>query len=207
MMREAILVAELLAAAGAGLAGGVFFAFSAFVMQGLKRLPTEDGIKAMNAINIAAVRPPLMILLFGTAAVCAGVMVALIVQRGFLTRLMEFGVALSLAGAVLYILGAVLVTMERNVPLNRALAEATDASGPMLWRTYLRDWVKWNHVRTVTCVVACVLLVYGTALQIPRPIIPSSYIAECMDLKTQEMVPCPPDDCPTCAVAPNSEEN
>jgi uncharacterized membrane protein len=116
------------------------------------------------------------------------------------------GLGAGLAGGVFFAFGAVLVTMGRNVPLNRALAEATDASGPMLWRTYLRDWVKWNHVRTVTCAVACVLLVYGTALQIPRPIIPS-YIADCMDLKTQQLAPCPPDDCPTCAVAPNSEEN
>src|SRR5262245_18157111 len=153
MMRDAILVAELLAALGAGLAGGVFFAFSAFVMRGLKRLPDQDGIAAMNAINVAAVRPPLMILLFGTAAVCRAVMVALIVTWGsHRIYLAESGAVLSLVGAVFYILGAVLVTMERNVPLNRALAEATDASGPMLWKMYLRDWVKWNHIRTATCV-------------------------------------------------------
>ena len=130
MMREAIHVAELLAAMGAGLASGVYFAFSAFVMQGLKRLPAEDGIKAMNAINVAAVRPPLMVLLFGTAAMCLAVVVSLVVTWGSpTTRLAESGMTMSLAGAVVYILGAVLVTMERNVPLNRALAAATDASG------------------------------------------------------------------------------
>lgn len=189
-MREAILAIEMLAAVGAGLAGGVFFAFSAFVMLGLKRLPTEDGIKAMNAINVAAVRPPLMILLFGTAAVCAAVIVALIMAWGSpRLHLAESGMALSLAGAVIYLLGAILVTMERNVPLNRALAAATESSGAMMWKIYLRDWVKWNHVRTVTCAIACVLLILGVVRQAPRPLLPS-YIADCMDIVTHAMAPC-----------------
>jgi uncharacterized membrane protein len=170
MMRDAILVIELLAAVGAGLAGGVFFAFSTFVMRGLGNLPAADGIKAMNAINVAAVRPPLMILLFGTAAVCVGVIVALILTWGnHTTRLAESGVTLSLAGAILYVLGAVLVTRERNVPLNRALGAATDASGPMIWKMYLRDWVKWNHVRTVACTIACGLLLVGLWWQVECP--------------------------------------
>ena len=205
-MREAILAIELLAAVGAGLAGGVFFAFSAFVMRGLGNLPAADGIKAMNAVNVAAVRPPLMILLFGTAAVCVAAIVAQLVTWGsFRTRLAESGVALSLTGAVIYLLGAVLVTMERNVPLNRALAAATDASGPMLWKMYLRDWVKWNHIRTVACAVACALLVYGTALQLPRPIMPS-FVADCVTPDGKPF-PCWMYNCPECSVAPGSTEN
>lgn len=203
-MRDTILVIELLAAVGAGLAGGVFFAFSTFVMRGLGNLPAADGIKAMNAINVAAVRPPLMILLFGTAAVCVAVIAALIVTWGnHRIDLAVSGRALSLAGAGLYILGAVLVTMERNVPLNRALAATTDASGPMLWRAFLRDWVKWNHVRTVTCVIACALLISGAVLQVARP---SIRPAACMTLDGQP-VPCWPDDCPICSVAPGPTQN
>jgi uncharacterized membrane protein len=189
-MHEAIIVAELLAAAGAGLADGVFFAFSAFVMQGLQRLPAADGVKAINAINIAAVRPPLMILLFGTAAVCVAVIASLIVTwANHMPRWAETGATLSLAGAVFYMLGTALVTMERSMPLSRMLAEATDASGPMLWKIYLRDWVKWNHVRTAACAVACALLMSGTVLQSIRPM-PPPYIADCMDLATGNMVPC-----------------
>lgn len=56
-----------LAALGSGLAAGVFFAFSAFVMSGLARLPAPAGIAAMNAINVTAVTPMFMSLLFGTA--------------------------------------------------------------------------------------------------------------------------------------------
>ena len=46
-----LLCAEFIAALGCGLAAGVFFAFSSFVMQGLKDLPAADGIKAMMAVE------------------------------------------------------------------------------------------------------------------------------------------------------------
>ncbi len=59
----------LVAAIGSGLVGGVFFAFSSFVMPALRRLPDDQGISAMQAINKAAPTPLFMTALFGTAAV------------------------------------------------------------------------------------------------------------------------------------------
>src|SRR5262245_55064725 len=59
----------IIAALGAGISGGVFFAFSTFVMQALGRLPGAEGISAMNAINKAAPTPLFMLTLFGTAGV------------------------------------------------------------------------------------------------------------------------------------------
>ena len=48
-----------------------------------------------------------------------------------------------------------LVTGTRNVPLNDALARATaDEEGMALWRQYLVDWTRWNHVRSAACVVS-----------------------------------------------------
>jgi uncharacterized membrane protein len=47
----------LFAALGCGVVAGVFFAFSAFVMRALARLPAQQGIAAMQAINVAAVTP------------------------------------------------------------------------------------------------------------------------------------------------------
>ena len=49
---------------------GVFFAFSAFVMRALARLPAPQGIAAMRAINVVAVTPAFMVALFGTALAC-----------------------------------------------------------------------------------------------------------------------------------------
>lgn len=150
-MREAILVVELLAAVGAGLAGGVFYAFSGFVMQGLARLPGTDGAKAMNAINVTAVKPPLMILLFGTAVLCMFVLV-LAVFRGD-----QPGILTSALAALIYLTGAIAVTMLRNVPLNITLAK--DADNAALWARYLKEWGLWNHVRTAACAVACAFFV------------------------------------------------
>ena len=60
----------LLAAVGAGLAGGVFFAFSTFIMPGLGRADDRSGLVAMQGINKTAPTPVFMTLLFGTALVC-----------------------------------------------------------------------------------------------------------------------------------------
>ena len=40
------------AALGCALMGGVFFAFSSFVMPALGNVPTSEGIRAMQRINI-----------------------------------------------------------------------------------------------------------------------------------------------------------
>jgi len=37
---------------GTGLVGGIFFTFSTFVMQALARLSPNEGIRAMQAINV-----------------------------------------------------------------------------------------------------------------------------------------------------------
>jgi uncharacterized membrane protein len=71
-----------------------------------------------------------------------------------------------IGGSVVYLVGAILVTLLRNVPLNNALAAATQADGPEIWKTYLHDWVKWNHVRTVACTLACALLVAALVMQL-----------------------------------------
>ena len=125
-----LLCAEFIAALGCGLAAGVFFAFSTFVMQGLKDLPTADGIKAMNAINNAAKKPSLMILLFGTALLCLVMMVAVLWLEGLPARADVDLVIGPIGGSVVYLVGAILVTLLRNVPLNNALAAANNADGP-----------------------------------------------------------------------------
>ncbi len=54
MMNSLLFVLTLLAALGCSMMAGVFFAFSAFVMKALARLPAEQGVAAMQAINVAA---------------------------------------------------------------------------------------------------------------------------------------------------------
>ena len=136
-------------ALGSATVGGVFFAFSTFVLPGLRRLPPAGGIAAMQQVNVTAVRPGLMSALFGTAALC----LVLAIWAGASGEIRRNPALL--IGALLYLVGAVGVTAAYNVPLNNALAAlpATPA-GAAGWADFLRGWAVGNHVRTVTCLGA-----------------------------------------------------
>lgn len=139
---------------GTGLVAGVFFAFSGFVMPALGRLPAPQGIAAMQAINVTAVTPPLMIALFGTAVVCLGIAFESVVAWG------TPGSGLRLFAALLYLLGVVGVTVVCNVPRNNALAalDAQSAQAASSWVTFLREWTTWNTVRSIASGLAAVAL-------------------------------------------------
>lgn len=139
-----------IAAIGSGIVGGVFFAFSSFVMPGLARMPAAGGIAAMNSINVTAVTPLFMTALFGTALVC------LVVGVGALMGWSQSGSLWLIAGSLIYLVGIVMVTIVFNVPLNDALAavDPASANGASLWSRYLDEWVMWNHVRTITGIAA-----------------------------------------------------
>ena len=155
-MRQ-VLMSGLLwfSALGCGVMAGVYFAFSTFIMTALGRLDQAAGIAAMNAVNVDIVRSLFMPLFLGTTV--AG---AALVVMGVL-RFNEPGAASMIAGGGLYVIGMFVVTMAFNVPLNNALA-AAQPSAPeagAVWAAYLKDWVFWNHVRTVASLVASVLFV------------------------------------------------
>jgi uncharacterized membrane protein len=154
-MPDALFVLTFVAALGSALVGGVLFGFSTFIMPGLGRLPAREATAAMQAINVAAITPLFMGALFGTAAVCLAAMVGVAVDWDS-----SYGVYV-LVGGALYLIGVIGVTMAANVPRNNALA-AVDPVGPdaeRYWPTYLRQWTAWNHVRTVTPLIASALLI------------------------------------------------
>jgi uncharacterized membrane protein len=140
----------LLSALGSGLIAGLFFAFSAFVMTSLSRLPSAQGIAAMQSINLAVLNPLFGIVFGGTAIAC----VVLAITSFF--RLGEAGAVYLLAGSLFYLIGSILVTMVFNVPLNDALAPVDPSStqGAELWTRYLSSWTAWNHVRTLASLAA-----------------------------------------------------
>lgn len=144
-------------ALGCGLNAGVFFAFSSFVMKALARLPPAQGLAAMNSINVVVLTPVFMIALFGTGAAC----LVLAVLTPFTSH--EAGGAHVLLGAVVYLVGTILVTMVFNVPRNEALARvdpsAADAS--RVWAEFVRSWTMWNHVRTIAALTAAALLTFA----------------------------------------------
>lgn len=156
-MEKLTLGIGILAALGAALAGGIFFAFSSFVMKALARLPSSEGIAAMQSINIVVVNPSFLGAFMGTA-VLSLCLVGLAMLRWNDPSAMFF-----LGGALLYIAGSVFVTIFGNVPLNDQLAalSSTDPISANLWHHYLDRWVIWNHVRAAASIIAALLFIFG----------------------------------------------
>src|SRR5918998_4961668 len=153
-MGGSLFALTLLAALGCATMAGVFFAFSAFVMKALARLPAAQGVAAMQAINVAAVTPTFMVALFGTAVACG----ALVLFALFAWD--ERFAPYLLVGGALYLVGTILLTIAYHVPRNEALARVepheTDAENH--WRRYLSDWTAWNHVRAAAALAAAAVL-------------------------------------------------
>jgi uncharacterized membrane protein len=141
---------KLFAALGCGLVAGVFFAFSTFVMPALARLQPDRGIAAMQSINITAINPLFMLALLGTAVACLFIFIFALLHWH------QSGTIYLSIGSLLYLVGAILVTILGNVPLNYALAnvDPNSTEGTILWAKYLTNWTFWNHVRTLTALAA-----------------------------------------------------
>jgi uncharacterized membrane protein len=64
-----------------------------------------------------------------------------------------------LVGSLLYLVGAIGVTIVFNIPLNDSLAKVVPDSteGGTLWVRYLANWTFWNHIRTLAALAAAIL--------------------------------------------------
>jgi uncharacterized membrane protein len=69
-MSDYLEMLGMAAALGSCLVAGIFFAFSAFVMRALGQLPNQEGIAAMQKINVTVLNPWFFTAFFGTAVLC-----------------------------------------------------------------------------------------------------------------------------------------
>ncbi len=109
-------------AVGAGLTAGLLFAFSTSVMPALRAQPAASAIATMQSANVTILNPLFLLLFVGTTASC----VLLACTAPFAHTA---GSLLRVVGAVLFIVGIVVVTAAVNVPMNNALA-ALEPSSP-----------------------------------------------------------------------------
>jgi uncharacterized membrane protein len=144
---------KLTAILGCGLIAGVFFAFSSFVMTALARRPSAQGIAAMQSINIAVVNPLFMLVFLGTGVVC------LLLLMGAIGNWQLSNAPYLLAGSLLYLIGALGVTIGCNIPLNNELAvtQPNSSDAANIWSKYLSRWTVWNHLRTMASLGAVIL--------------------------------------------------
>ncbi|MGP2437744.1 anthrone oxygenase family protein [Streptomyces sp. JW3] len=144
MIEGPYFVLTVLGVLGTGLVAGVFCGFSTFVMRGLAALPPAQGTAAMQAINVAAVTPPFMVLFVGSALLCAVLAVVTFVLWP------DAGTVELLLGSGLHLVGSFGLTIAVHVPRNDALARLRpdSAEAAAYWPRYIREWTAWNHVRT-----------------------------------------------------------
>ena len=156
-MDQLIPVVGTTALLGSALVGGIFFAFSSFVMKALARVPAAEGITAMQSINIVVLNPSFLGAFIGTAVL------SLVAGGLALAGWDRPSASFFLGGAIFYLVGTFLVTALGNVPLNDQLAavSATDPGARDVWERYLGRWTMWNHVRTAAAMAAALLYSLG----------------------------------------------
>ena len=156
-MNAVTTASVVIALLGSALIGGVFFAFSSFVMKALARLPSHEGIAAMQSINVVVLNPSFLGAFLGTALI--SVLVAGLAVKGWGMPSAPF----FLAGALSYVVGTFLVTGLGNVPLNNQLAavSAVDPEAVAVWDHYLARWTLLNTIRTAAAAAAALAFTIG----------------------------------------------
>ena len=143
------------------LLGGVFLAFSDFLMRALRKSDGACGPLVMQSINREVFRYVFIPMFLGMVGVS---LVFCVAAYWYVAQPWPFILA-----AAIYIFGAFGVTIFLNVPMNNALAavDPESAAGRDYWsEKYLPDWTFWNTVRTVACLVASATVLYGVTVSL-----------------------------------------
>ena len=134
---------------------GFFYAWICSTMWGLDAADPSVAISAMQAMNASVRNIVFAPAFFGTPFVLfATAMLA------WLSRLKPAAFLFATAGLV-YLFGAMILTMAVNVPMNEALAaiavpgETSEAK--RIWQEYSEPWQFWNTVRTLVSGVTLAL--------------------------------------------------
>ena len=156
-MNSLIDMVAFAALLGSAIVGGVFYAFSSFIMKALGKIPDASGIAAMQSINIVVINASFLGAFMGTAALSVIVLVLAMVAET------DGQAWLYSAGAISYVVGTFAVTVVGNIPLNNRLAviQADDPQSAKTWTHYLRVWTRWNTFRTVAALLAVCLFTLG----------------------------------------------
>ena len=157
MISSSIITTLLwITAISSGLIAGVYFAFSVFIMQAFDRISTSQSIAAMNSINETILRSLFMPLFFGSSVISLCLIITAFVDWG------EDRSELILIAGAIYFVGMFICTVVFNVPLNNLLAKTDPNSenAPQVWSHYLSNWTRYNHLRTVSSLLTCILCIW-----------------------------------------------
>ena len=157
MTHEWTLYLCLFLALWSAVIGGVFSAFSEFIMAALLKAEPASGIEAMQHINRTVIRTQFVagILLIAPASI----LMALYSLTAF-----DGAARFALIGApAIYVPMVFLMTMLGNVPMNNRLdrLDRTQPEAHAYWVRYGRNWTRLNHVRTLGSVATAALYLFA----------------------------------------------
>ncbi len=147
-MAEVLLVAATMTM---GLATGAFVIYAHTVMPALRGLDDQTFVRSFRALDVAIINPWFMAGGFlGAPVLTAAAAVAWWDEDAFWW----------IAGALAAYAVTFAVTMVVNVPRNDALKAAGADADPTEVRGSFDEarWVRWNHLRVLTCLAALALL-------------------------------------------------
>lgn len=164
-----LLAAGVAAVVFAGAIFGFFYAWVCSTMWGLDKLPPQQAIEAMNAINSVIRNAVFFPAFFLTPVV-------LIAVAGLAVRSKrKKAAALFLSASIVYLVGGILVTALINIPMNNelqtSLISGVNESAEKIWSDYSGRWQLFNLLRTAASGIALALAASGVFyLRIGDPI-------------------------------------
>ncbi|MEO0549660.1 MAG: anthrone oxygenase family protein [Pseudomonadota bacterium] len=142
--------------------GGVFSAFSEFIMTALLRAAPASGIEAMQQINHTVIKTQFVagIMLISVFSV----LFALYAQAAF----SGYALVNLILASIVYVASVFLMTIAGNVPMNKRLdgMDPKSSEAAAYWTRYGRVWTRLNHVRSVGSVLTSVLYLIAAVMLI-----------------------------------------
>ena len=138
-----------------GLTSGLLFIFAFAVNPGLARLSEEEYFRAMKYINIVILNPIFFLVFMGPL-----ITMPLLTYMSWNDSSMFILIPIS---TILYLLGVLLITTIKNVPLNNKLEKlnSTEFKGVFIW--YRKPWNFWHNIRTFFSIISfLMLIIYST---------------------------------------------
>jgi len=135
--------------------GGVFSAFSEFIMSALLRTKPEGGIEAMQHINRDVIKTQFV------AGIMSIAVFSILFSIYSLAVFKGAALVVLLLACLVYLPSVFFMTMFGNVPMNNKLEslDPTSTEAEAYWVKYGRDWTRLNHVRSVGSIITAGLYI------------------------------------------------
>ena len=136
-----------------GLTSGLLFIFTVAVNPGLAKLREEEYFRAMKFIN-QVILNPIFFLVFIGPVITMPIMT-------YMSRNDSSMFIFALFSTILYLLGVVIITSLKNVPLNNRLEKSSSEDYDEVFLWYRNPWNFWHNIRTLFGFVSFLLLSIG----------------------------------------------